>query len=223
MSVMAGFAILIVEGLNKIYHRVHAINFGIYGATRAGKTTMHHQLRTRGEVPDIRERTVGRGKATRKFVKLDGDAHTIKSADIGGQTTYWNDWLHDMKSRRVKYIIFLIDDRHMDKHYDIEQQLCWTFLIDTICASEWNTNGKRKKKRDHDYPLAVGVWANKYDLWKDKYDHDGPIETHPIFGAFRDGMQKLNDKGIPCFKYIVSAKSDSEMVYRGVLTMIKDY
>ena len=220
---MAGFAILIVEGLNKIYQRVHAINFGIYGATRAGKTTMHHQLRTRGEVPDIRERTVGRGRATRKLVKLDGDAHTIKSSDIGGQTTYWNDWLHDMKSRRVKYIIFLIDDRHMDKHYDIEQQLCWTFLIDTICASEWNVNGKRKKKRDHDYPLAVGIWANKFDLWKDKYENDGPIENHPIFSAFRDGMQRLNDKGIPCFKYIVSAKSDSEMVYRGVLTMIKDY
>ena len=54
-------------------------------------------------------------------------------------------------------------------------------------------------------------------------EHDGPIEKHPIFSAFRDGMQRLNDKGIPCHKYIVSAKSDSEMVYRGVLTMIKDY
>lgn len=63
----------------------------------------------------------------------------------------------------------------------------------------------------------------KYDLWKDRYEHDGPIESHPIFAAFREGMQKLNDKGIPCHKYIVSAKSDSEMVYRGVLTMIKDY
>ena len=219
---MAGFAILIVEGLNKIYQRVHAINFGIYGATKAGKTTMHHQLRTRGEVPDIRERTVGRKKATRKFVKLDGDAHTIKSSDIGGQTVYWNDWLHDMKSRRVKYIIFLIDDRHMDKHYDIEQQLCWTFLVDTICANEWNINGKHKKKRDHDFPLAVGVWANKFDLWKDRYEYE-EIEKHPIFDAFKDGMQRLNDKGVPCFKYIVSAKSDSEMVYRGVLTMIKDY
>ena len=221
---MAGFAILIVEGLNKIYQRVHAINFGIYGATRAGKTTMHHQLRTRGEVPDIRERTVGKTRATRKYVKLDGDAHTVKSADVGGQVTYWNDWIHDMRSRRVKYIIFMIDDRHMNKHYDIEQQLCWTFLVDTICASEWSLpNGKRKKKRESDYPLAVGIWANKYDLWKDKYQHDGPIEHHPIFQAFRDGMQRLNDKGIPCFKYIVSAKSDSEMVYRGVLTMIKDY
>ena len=68
---MAGFAILIVEGLNKIYQRVHAINFGIYGATRAGKTTMNHQLRTRGEVPDIRNRTVGKGRATRKSQTLE--------------------------------------------------------------------------------------------------------------------------------------------------------
>ena len=34
---------------------------------------------------------------------------------------------------------------------------------------------------------------------------------------------KLNDAGIPCFKYIVSAKSDSEMVYRGIATMVEDY
>ena len=80
---------------------------------------MNHQLRTRGEVPDIRNRTVGKGRATRKFVKLDGDAHTVKTADIGGQTVYWNDWINDMRSRKVKYIIFMIDDRHLDKHFDI--------------------------------------------------------------------------------------------------------
>ena len=82
---------------------------------------------------------------------------------------------------------------------------------------------KKKKKQDHDFPLAVGLWANKYDLWKDKYNHQGKIEDHPIFESFKPGLQRLNDAGIPCHKYIVSAKSDSEMVYRGVLTMIKDY
>jgi len=220
---MAGFAILFVEGLNKLYQRIHAINFGIYGASQVGKTTMNHQLRTRGDVPDIKTRTVGTQRASRKFIKIDGDAHTVKTADIGGQTVYWNDWVTDMRTRHVKYIIFMIDDRHMDKHFDIEQQLCWTFLVDTICANEWNINSKRKRKRDSDFPLAVGIWANKFDLWKDKYEHDGPIEQHPIFAAFRDGIQRLNDKGVPCYKYIVSAKSDSEMVYRGVLTMIRDY
>ena len=220
---MAGFAILLVEGINKIYQRLHAINFGVYGASKVGKTTLHHQLRTRGEVPTILNRTEGRHRGSRKYVKLDGDAHTVKTADIGGETVYWNEWIQDMKTRRPKYIIFMIDDRHMDKHYDIEQQLCWTFLVDTICSTEWNINGKKKKKRESDYPVAVGIWANKYDLWKNKYEHDGPIEQHPIFSAFRDGIQRLNDKGIPCYKYIVSAKTDSEMVYRGVLTMIKDY
>ena len=64
--------------------------------------------------------------------------------------------------------------------------------------------------------------ANKFDLWKDRYPYDD-IQKHPIFDAFRDGMARLNDRGIPCFRYIVSAKSDSEMVYRGVATMIEDY
>ena len=116
----------------------------------------------------------------------------------------------------------MIDDRHMDKHYDIEQQLCWTFLVDTICSPYWDMINKKKKKKPHDYPIAVGIWANKYDLWKDKYPYD-EIKNHPIFESFKDGMQKLNDKGIPCYKYIVSAKSDSEMVYRGIATMIEDY
>ena len=220
---MAGFAILLVEGMNKIYQRLHSIPFGVYGASKAGKTTLHHQLRTRGEVPTIVERTVGTEKASRKYVKLDGDAHTVKTADIGGETVFWGEWVEDMKNRHIKYVIFMIDDRHMDKHFDIEQQLCWTFLVDAICANSWTVNGKNKKKKNGDYPIAVGMWANKYDLWKDKYDYDGPIEKHPIFESFQVGMQKLNDKGIPCFKYIVSAKSDSEMVYRGILTMIKDY
>ena len=223
MSVMAGFAILIVEAMNKLYNRLHAINFGIYGASKAGKTTLHKQLTTRGEVPEIQKRTVGRHRATRKFVKIDGDAHTVKTADIGGQTVYWGEWVKDMRSRHVKYVIFMFDDRHLSKHYDIEQQLCWTFLVDTICNKYWETGGRKKKKQDHDFPLAVGLWANKYDLWKDKYPFNGKIEDHPIFESFKPGLQKLNDAGIPCHKYIVSAKSDSEMVYRGVLTMIKDY
>ena len=48
-------------------------------------------------------------------------------------------------------------------------------------------------------------------------------EKHPIFDSFQDGIQRLNDKGIPTHKYIVSAKSDAEMVYRGITTMIEDY
>ncbi len=220
---MAGFIIVMAEKIGRFWRRVHAVPFGVYGASQVGKTTLHHQLRTRGEVPDIQERTVGRERATRKVIKIDGDVNTIRTADVGGETVYWSEWIKDMKTRKVKYIIFMIDDRHMDKHYDIEQQLCWTFLTDSICSPYWDSINKKKKKKAHDYPIAIGVWANKYDLWKDKYPHDGEIGHHPIFEAFNNGMSKLNDKGIPCFKYIVSAKSDSEMVYRGMMTMIKDY
>jgi len=223
MSLMAGFIVVMAESLGRIWNRVHSVPFGVYGATQVGKTTLHHQLRTRGEVPDIKNRTVGKERATRKSIKLDGDARTIKTADVGGETIYWTEWLKDMHDRKVKYVIFMIDDRHMDKHFDIEQQLCWTFLVDTICSPYWDKNNKKNKKKSHDYPLAVGVWANKYDIWKDRYPHTGEIKDHPIFEPFKNGMSKLNDAGIPCFKYIVSAKSDSEMVYRGIMTMIKDY
>ena len=81
---------------------------------------------------------------------------------------------------------------------------------------------KRHRKKAKDYPIAVGIWANKFDLWKDKYPYND-IMKHPIFATFEDGMQRLNDKGIPTHKYIVSAKSDAEMVYRGITTMIEDY
>ncbi len=40
MSVMAGFAILITEAVVAFYKRVHAINFGVYGATMVGKATL---------------------------------------------------------------------------------------------------------------------------------------------------------------------------------------
>jgi len=81
---------------------------------------------------------------------------------------------------------------------------------------------KRHRKHSKDYPIAVGLWANKYDLWKDRYQFN-EIQSHPIFESFKSGMQKLNDRGIPCYKYLVSAKTDSEMVYRGIATMIEDY
>ena len=65
MSVMAGFAILITEAVVSFYKRIHAINFGVYGATMVGKTTLSHQLRTRGEVQQINKRTVSYWKNKR--------------------------------------------------------------------------------------------------------------------------------------------------------------
>lgn len=220
MSVLAGFAIVITEAAISFYKKVHAINFGVYGATMVGKTTLHHQLRTRGEVPEIQKRTVGLHRGTRKTVKLDGETHTLKTADVGGESFYWKEWVKDMQKRKVNYIIFMIDHRHLEKTSNLDHQLAWKFLVDSICSSVW-PNGKKKKESD--YPLGIGIWANKFDLWNKKYPHEGEIKDHPIFEPFKYGMQRLNDKGIPTFKYIVSAKSQPEMVYRGITTMIKDY
>ena len=217
---MTGFAILVGEAVIGFWKKVHAINFGVYGATMVGKTTLGHQLRTRGEVPQINQRTVGLHRASRKNIKIDGNVHTIKSADIGGEAIYWKEWEKDMKSRKPKYIIFMIDHRHLDSTANLDHQLAWKYLVDSIISSTWS-NGK--KKRDSDYPIAIGIWANKYDIWGEKYKSEKDIEKHEIFEPFSYGMRKLNDKGIPCFKYIVSAKSEPEMVYRGITTMIKDY
>jgi hypothetical protein len=220
VSVLAGFAIVITEAAIAFYKRIHAINFGVYGATRVGKTTLHHQLRTRGEVPDIKKRTVGLHRGTRKTIKLDGETHTLKTADVGGESFYWQEWIKDMRKRKVNYIIFMIDHRHLESSANLDHQLAWKFLVDAIYSSTWPDG---KKKKEADYPMGIGIWANKYDLWGKKYNHNGEIQDHPIFEPFKYGMQRLNDKGIPTFKYIVSAKSQPEMVYRGVTTMIKDY
>ena len=222
MSVLAGFAIVCLETLGTLYKRLHAINFGVYGAGAVGKTTLHRQLRTRGEVPDIKERTIGLHGASRKVVKIDGQINTIRAADVGGQSQYWSLWKKDMKKRKPQYIVFMIDDRHLDNRANMQNQLAWQYLIDLICDTHWRDGKRLKKKKDKDYPKAVGIWANKFDLWGDKYEYDD-IQKHPIFEPFAYGMQKLNERGIPCHKYIVSAQSDPKMVYRGIITMINDY
>ena len=76
-TLLTGFSILLAEAAAKLYQRLHALNFGVYGASKVGKTTLHHQLRTRGEVPNIAERTVGLNRTTRKVVKIDKDFRTI--------------------------------------------------------------------------------------------------------------------------------------------------
>ena len=47
--------------------------------------------------------------------------------------------------------------------------------------------------------MAVGIWANKYDIWGEKYPlaEGQEIDRHEIFEPFKYGMRKLNDKGIP--------------------------
>ena len=222
MSVMTGFAILLGEAVVGFYRKVHAINFGVYGSTMVGKTTLSQQLKTRGEVAQVNHRTVGRHRASRKSIKIDGDSHTIRSADIGGEAIYWKEWVKDMQLRKVKYIVLMIDHRHLDSPSNLDHQLAWKFIVDTVVSSVWPSN---KKKRDSDYPVAIAIWANKYDIWGEKYplEEGQPIDKHEIFEPFKYGMRQLNEKGIPCFKYIVSAKSDPEMVYKGITTMIKDY
>ena len=220
MSLLAGFAVFFAEIGMALYNILHAYPFGIYGAERVGKTTLQRQLRTRGEIANITQRTDGLQTSTRKMIKIDGNIRTIKSADVGGQAIYWKQWEQDMRNRNVKYIIFMMDDRHLSEKLNLDNQLAWRYLVDVVLNERWSTG---KKKKDKDYPIAIGIWANKYDVWGKEYEYDGPPDKHPIFEPFQMGIQQLNEIGIPCYKYVVSAKSDPEMVYRGVITMIKDY
>ena len=220
MSLLAGFAVFFAEIGMAIYNRLHAYPFGIYGAEKVGKTTLARQLQTRGEVPDIKKRTDGIQAPTRKMIKIDGDIRTIKSSDVGGQAVYWKQWEDDMRRRGVQYIIFMIDQRHLESNMNLDNQLAWRYLVDVILNKRWS-NGKKKK--DKDYPRAIGIWANKFDLWGKDLDFREELNNHEIFEPFKMGIQQLNEIGIPCYKYVVSAKTDSKMVYRGVTTMIDDY
>ena len=60
-----------------------------------------------------------------------------------------------MQKRRVKYIIFMIDHRHLDSPSNLDHQLAWKFLVDTIVADRWPSG---RKKKEVDYPMAVGIW-----------------------------------------------------------------
>ena len=99
--------------------------------------------------------------------------NTLRTSDIGGEAIYWKEWAKDMRIRKVKYVIFMIDHRHLDKGGNLDHQVAWKFLVDTITSDRW-PNGKKKKEAD--YPMAVSIWANKYDIWGDKYKSDAPID-----------------------------------------------
>jgi GTPase SAR1 family protein len=216
VSMYVHLVVGIFEFLSIGYQYAYSHQFGIYGVSQVGKTTLNNQLRTRGEVPNIKERTVGKSRTSRKIIKMHGHTKVMKSTDIGGETKYWDLWLQDIEKRKVKYVIFMIDDRHLTHKFNNEQLWAWEYLIKILTDNNWS-NGKRKKNRD--YPKHISIWANKYDLWKEKYEHDGPIEKHPIFLPFQSGLEQLQDRGVPCSKFIVSAKSDPDMVYRGIMTM----
>ena len=107
----------------------------------------------------------------------------------------------------------------------------WNWLNRIGGAVDWSTGGYTDfdgKGSEGGYTWWGGEQKDPIFGGADKTWGSGPdtakgFDFLDAYDSFKSGMQKLNDNGIPCFKYIVSAKSDSEMVYRGILTMIKDY
>ena len=46
---------------------------------------------------------------------------------VGGEAIYWKEWVKDMQKRRVKYVIFMIDHRHLDSEANLDHQVAWKF------------------------------------------------------------------------------------------------
>ena len=71
-----------------------------------------------------------------------------------------------------------------DNNSNLDHQLAWKFLVDTIVSNNWPTG---TRKRDSDYPIAVGIWGNKYDIWGEKYplEEGQTIDKHEIFEPFK--------------------------------------
>ena len=56
---------------------------------------------------------------------------------------YWKEWEKDMRTRKPKYVIFMIDHRHLDSNANLDHQLAWKYLVDVIISPKWS-NGKEK-------------------------------------------------------------------------------
>lgn len=206
--------------------------FGVYGVYATGKTTLDTYLSIPGEIydPENEEKSTQhrynkkRGeyevpKPSLKKVKYSINervaVRTIESSDIGGQVKYWPLWLRDMVDRNVEIVIFLIDHRHLVDNTNTEQLDAFNFVVDAIVKRNYPMNTRRRRKKSRNYaPRLFALVANKADMWLvngpnsstwiEKWENDH-LDQHPIFHAFRPGLDRLRRAGIPNIKRSISA------------------
>jgi hypothetical protein len=104
-----------------IYRLIRPHKISILGPSLAGKTTLDQYLTVPGDIDPIplEMRTTHPVKngsfqmphATKKQVRWKGEKTPIMTADIGGQSQYWNMWAEDMIERKTSVIFFVVDDR----------------------------------------------------------------------------------------------------------------
>ena len=233
MSVEGGGAvayggILFLKGL---WEKWKKHRFGVYGVYATGKTTLDTYLSIPGEIydPDEKEssthhpydKSKGQYKlppSTLKKVKYAINervaVRTIQSSDIGGQTQFWPLWLKDMVSRDVEIVIFLIDHRHLIDATNKEQLHAFNYIIDALVSRNYPLKSRKEKRMGKKYvPRLFALVANKADMWlinSDNHDwmerwKNDPLDQHPIYDPFRQGLDRLRRAGIPNIKRSISA------------------
>ena len=125
-AVIAGpLLISSVHALQKFYRILRPYRIGIYGPSMTGKTTLDQYLNVQGDIDPIpiemrtsQPMVNGNAKAPRpqrKLIKYKKDRIPISNSDIAGQAQFRNLWIEDMFGRQCEIVIFMVDDRVLDR------------------------------------------------------------------------------------------------------------
>ena len=237
--VEGGFAVAYggVLYLRHLWESWRSHRFGIYGTFGVGKTTIARQLSTTGELEDANpedfdttthhpfDPDLGRylpPPVSRKRIAVQNTStlrttrRTVISTDLGGHPKYFDLWLHDMVSRNVEVVIWMIDHRHLRDSKDTTQQDSFKRFVDSIINNDYPFKDRKMKKKAKSYkPKVVGLVANKADVWVDENweKHWGTrrMADHAIFKPFISELVKLQRHMIPTIKRPMSALRNWEV------------
>ncbi|MBI5000916.1 MAG: hypothetical protein HZB92_05240 [Euryarchaeota archaeon] len=139
----------------------------VLGSKGVGKSTYLDQLETDGIITDPHSPTIARNP--KKFqAYLDQGPMTIKTEDVGGETSQWPHWIDVLSENKPVGIIFLIDHRFPSRH---------------ISALNFLRTSLSSRKRRCKFILFL---VNKYDVWhKDTSFNDILENYHEELGKFR--------------------------------------
>lgn len=206
-----------------LYRVIRPHKFGIYGPSMSGKTTLDQYLTVPGDIDPIptEMRTThpiqggrfDRPRSTKKQVRWNGNKFPIASADVGGQTRYWNLWAEDMVERSVKIVFYVVDHRILQsQHVGQEAVAGFRYLVDIMTNVSFpSTFNRLHKKRARSWkPSVVCLVLNKMDIWwdgtsQDLWDH-GFKRQHPLVLPFQEDMRRLRRAGIATNVEAISAQ-----------------
>lgn len=196
-----------------LYRIIRPHKFGIYGPSLSGKTTLDQYLTVPGDIEPIplALRTAHPMKhgqfelphPTKKQVRYNGERIPIQSADVGGQSRYWNLWAEDMVKRNASIVFYVIDHRVLQSPYLMSESVAGLkYLVDIITNKKFPKSFNRflRKKGKVYQPKVVCLLINKMDIWWDKESQalwdQGMKRQHPLVLPFQHEMRRLRKAGI---------------------------